>query len=378
MTADAAHAEVRRLLDAVIRDPASVTRLAPRELDLTLRLVRRVRLLGRLAAALEERGLLGALPTEAVAQLASAAVAVDARYRITRWELSCIAAVLKRKLPQTPVAVLKGCTYLLENLPNAPGRMFADVDLLVAEHDLAPVEQALLEHGWESTKLSPYDQQYYRMWTHELPPMVHIEREVELDLHHNILPRMARLKPRAELLLQASVPIHGQPFTRLSDVDVILHAMAHLMFDSALEDALRDLVDIDDLLGHFAARDPDLWTELLDRAVALDLARPAFYALRYAQRLLGTPVPADALRRSQRGAPPAPIVWLMDRLVPLALYPQHPDRPSRTAELARLLLYTRSLWIRMPPLLLARHLLYKLYVRRLRRAPAVEPAAAPG
>jgi hypothetical protein len=89
-------------------------------------------------------------------------------------------------------------------------------------------------------------------------------------------------------------------------------------------------------------------------------------------------VPADALRRSQRGAPPAPIVWLMDRLVPLALYPQHPDRPSRTAEFARLLLYTRSLWIRMPPLLLARHLLYKLYVRRLRRAPAAEPAAAPG
>jgi len=256
--------------------------------------------------------------------------------------------------------------------------MFADVDLLVAERDLAPVEQALLEHGWESTKLSAYDQQYYRMWTHELPPMVHIEREVELDLHHNILPRMARLKPRAELLLQASVPIDGQPFTRLSDVDVILHAMAHLMFDSGLEDALRDLVDIDDLLGHFAARDPDLWTKLLERAVELDLARPAFYALRYAQRLLDTPVPADALRRSQRGAPPAPIVWLMDRLVPLALYPQHPDRPSHTAELARLLLYVRSLWIRMPPLLLARHLLYKLYVRRLRRAPAAEPAAAPG
>ena len=171
-----------------------------------------------------------------------------------------------------------------------------------------PWSAHLRRHGWRSTKLSPYDQHYYRAWTHELPPMVHVEREVELDLHHNILPRMARLKPRAELLLQGSEPIAGQHFRKLADVDLVLHAMTHLMFDSALADALRDLVDIDDLLRHFADADRRFWERLLERAVALDLTRPAFYALRYTQRLLGTPVPGRRLARSRRGAPSAPIV----------------------------------------------------------------------
>jgi hypothetical protein len=367
---------VRRLLGTALRDPASITRLGPRELDLTLRLARRVRLLGRLAARLDDLGATGELPREAAAQLASALVAVEARYRITRWELDCIADVFRRVLPKTPIVALKGCAYLLATLPNARGRMFADVDLLVAERDLDRVERAHVEHGWETTKLSPYDQRYYRQCTHELPPMTHVEREVELDLHHNILPRMARLKPRAERLLEAVVPIEGQRFLRLSDVDLVLHAITHLMFDSELADALRDLVDVGDLVAHFGARDPGFCGRLVDRAAELDLQRPAFYALRYSNRLLGAAIPDEALRRARRGAPAAPVVWLMDRLVPRALYPQHPDRPSRTTEAARFWLYVRSLWIRMPPLLLARHLLYKLYARHLRRSPVPDEAGA--
>jgi hypothetical protein len=207
--------------------------------------------------------------------------------------------------------------------------------------------------------------------------MTHVEREVELDLHHNILPRTARLSPKAELLLQSSVAIDECRFRKLADVDLVLHAMTHLMFDSALADALRDLVDIDDLLEHFSARDAAFSIKLLERAAMLDLSRPAFYSLRYVHRLLGTAIPEEVLRLSRRGAPPAPIVWLMDRLVPLAIFPQHPDRPSVVVECARLLLYARSLWIRMPPLLLARHLLYKFYVRRLRRARTEDLGIAP-
>ncbi len=73
------------------------------------------------------------------------------------------------------------------------------------------------------------------------------------------------------------------------------------------------------------------------------------------------------MQRSRRGAPLRVIVWLMDEFVPRALFPVHPDTQSRVAALARFLLYVRSVWIRMPPLLLARHLAYKFYVRRIRR-----------
>jgi hypothetical protein len=57
----------------------------------------------------------------------------------------------------------------------------------------------------------------------------------------------------------------------------------------------------------------------------------------------------------------------MNRLVPRALFPQHPDRPSMLTSAARWLLYMRSHWIRMPPVMLVRHLSYKFYVKHLRR-----------
>jgi hypothetical protein len=50
----------------------------------------------------------------------------------------------------------------------------------------------------------------------------------------------------------------------------------------------------------------------------------------------------------------------MDRLVPRAMLPAHPDRlPPFGARLAQFLLYVRSLWLRMPPWLLATHLARK-------------------
>ena len=72
------------------------------------------------------------------------------------------------------------------------------------------------------------------------------------------------------------------------------------------------------------------------------------------------------------GLPPSLIgadaeaVRIMDRLVPYALFPQHPERPLFRANAARWLLYVRSHWVSMPPLMLLRHLAYKFYVRHLR------------
>jgi hypothetical protein len=362
---------VRRLLRAAVRAPEDLPSWSLEDLDLVLRLARRVRLLGRLAARLEHRGVLASLPAAARDQLESALVVVEARSRVTRWELDRLARALDG-LREMRVVVLKGSAYLLANLPNAAGRVFADVDLLFDERVLDEAERMLVAQGWQGTKLSPYDQHYYRAWTHELPPLVHAEREVEADLHHNILPRTSRLKPNGAALLAAAVPIRGQPFARLDAPDLLLHAMTHLMFDSEMADALRDLVDIDDLLRHFTGGDETFWERLHRRARELDLERPMFYALRYARMFLDTPIPGGVERRSAEGAPPRPIVWLMDRLVPLALFPVHPDVPSQAAAAARFLLYVRSLWIRMPPLLLARHLAYKFYVRRIRRATAAQ------
>ncbi len=360
----------RTLLVAALTQPADVVAWPARELDLVLRLPRRARLLGRLAASLEAAGLDRALPDAARTILASALVTTRARARLARWELDRVAYAL-RDDPSLALVAMKGCAYLLAGLPHAEGRMFADVDLLVPEARLAEVESRLLAQGWRTAPLTPYDERYYREWTHELPPLTHAEREVEVDLHHNVQMRTSRLKPDAALLLSAARAVpRAVPgfrlfgYSVLAPVDMTLHAMTHLFHGGEMDDALRELVDIDALIRHFAAHEPHFWEQFASRAVELDLARPAFYGLRYAERLLGTPIPGAVRAASRAFAPPAPVVALMDRLVPYALFPPHPDRPCRAASVARLLLYIRSHWVRMPPLMLMRHLAYKFYTRQ--------------
>ena len=101
----------------------------------------------------------------------------------------------------------------------------------------------------------------------------------------------------------------------MADEDIILHAMTHLIFGDDLADKLRELIDIDDLLQNFTGADESFWQRLAARAEKLDLRRPAFYSLRYAQRLLQCPVPKSTLDNTRDWAPAAPILWLMDRLV---------------------------------------------------------------
>ncbi|HWJ06577.1 MAG TPA: nucleotidyltransferase family protein, partial [Steroidobacteraceae bacterium] len=149
----------------------------------------------------------------------------------------------------------------------------------------------------------------------------------------------------------------------LAPIDMVLHAIVHLFEGGEMDDALRELVDLDQLLRHFGATEPQFWTRFWPRACELDLARPAFYGLRYAQRLLGTPVLEAVFEAARAWAPSDPTLRLMDWLVPRALFPRHPDRPDRAAAVARWLLYLRSHWLRMPPLMLARHLAYKAYRR---------------
>jgi hypothetical protein len=366
-----ASAGVRTLLQQLVARPLELASLPATDLDLVLRAARRVRLLGWLAAQLERAERLKSLPEAAAEQLESALATAEARARMARWELDRIAWALRDDGPDKVIA-LKGCTYLLRNLPNARGRLFADVDLLVAEHDLAVVETLLKDRGWRGTKLSEYDQRFYREWAHELPALVHEEREVEVDVHHNIRGRFAPFKPDAARLLESAQQVGDSGFCSLADVDLVLHAMTHMMYGGDLADGLRDLVDIDMLLRHFAARDDEFWGRVAPRATELNLRLPAFYTLRYVRRLFGTAIPAGVEAALSSAAPSAPVLAMMDRLVPLALFPQHPDAPGSTAGLARWLLYIRSHWVSMPPVMLMRHLTYKFYVRqvsgRLRRA----------
>ena len=126
--------------------------------------------------------------------------------------------------------------------------------------------------------------------------------------------------------------------------------------------ALRDLIDIHRLLLAFRHRRRRFWAALPLRARPnCNLTRPLFYALRYADRLLGTP---ECRPRPLAGAAgrPAPLLALMDQLFSRALLPIHASCADSLTGSARFLLYIRGNWLRMPPLLLARHLLHKAFL----------------
>jgi len=227
------------------------------------------------------------------------------------------------------------------------------------------IEQMLLNQNWQSMKVDDYDQQYYRQWMHEIPPLRHILRAIEVDIHHTIIPPISQLKPDPALLFHDAVGIKGENFKVLSPCDMVLHSAVHLFFDSDLSNKLRDLVDLDQLLRHFYAQYPDFLEDLLARAAVLGLQRPIYYTLRYSQHFLNTPLSNDQWQIVKAIAPPLIIRWLMDLLVPLALLPEHPDRPSKLVSLARWLLYVRSHWLKMPVYLLVTHLPRKAYRRVL-------------
>lgn len=63
------------------------------------------------------------------------------------------------------------------------------------------------------------------------------------------------------------------------------------------------------------------------------------------------------------GAAPKPLLLvLMDALFKRALLPAHASCSDRLTGIARFLLYVRGNWLRMPPLMLTRHLWHKAFV----------------
>ncbi|MGB8276294.1 MAG: nucleotidyltransferase family protein [Alphaproteobacteria bacterium] len=343
-----------------LRAPGDLAGLSEPAWSELLRRARRVRLEVRIALDLESAGLVDGLPRRTRERLALARMAGDEVARTLAWEIGRIERALADL--DMPHIYLKGAAYAVAELPPARGRVATDVDLLVNRKGLPKVFGALRRFGWDLVELDPYDERFYRLWSHELPPMRHAERDTLIDVHHTILPPTNRLKPNPALLLESARPAGPRGLLVLAPADMVLHSAAHLFQDGDLALAVRDLVDIRDLLAHFG-RDPAFWDEIVARAAALELGRPLFYALRYARLLLDAPIPEAALRSADRFAPPGPVLALMDAIVPSALVPG----PTAEARLGRspggLLLYMRSHWLRMPPRLLAAHLSRKAWMR---------------
>jgi len=264
-----------------------------------------------------------------------------------------------------PIVFLKGAAYALAGLNVAIGRLASDVDILVHEADIESVEQTFLDKGWSSMKSSEYDDAYYRQWMHEIPPLAHPRRGRVVDLHHTILPKTSRFTPDAGALIEAAIPIEheGMKALCLCPADMVIHAAIHTFYDGDLEERLRDILDIHELLVEFSTAE-DFWDTLRARTGLHNAERPVFYALYFCCALFDTDVPTDLSSAGAPGRPNPILLRLMGWLVMMAVPPRLPEQRSLRARIAKKALYVRSHWLRMPPLMLAKHLTTK-FVRGL-------------
>jgi len=343
---------------SVLANPTVMAELDQAGWDKLIRQAGRAGLLSRLALLAGDQGLIEKLEGPIQHHLVAAKTLAERQRRAVAWEARKLDQALAKL--NIPVVLLKGAAYALADLPAGRGRLFADVDILVPKSSLGQVEAALLLHGWHGTQHSAYDERYYRQWMHELPPLTHIRRQTHLDVHHNLLPETARLKTMPELVLEASEPLEGYQALRVPCLeDMVLHSATHLFHEGEWGHGLRDLVDLDQLLRHGMSR-PNWWDDVLGRAEALNLTGPLALALRYARRLLDTPVPNDILSRSAIDLNPLAWPW-RDALFIGGLLTAHPSCRLAYSGLAEFMLYIRSHALRMPIHLLLPHLLHKAW-----------------
>jgi hypothetical protein len=329
-----------RLLVAVLRDPSGASALNSAEWTALIAVARAESLIGSLAHRVQ--GLKLAPGVEAI--LEDARRDAEQARRQALWE----AEMARRALAPlgVPVVLLKGTAYAAAGLQAGVGRSIGDLDILVPRASLDAVQEALLSAAWEWVKEDAYDDLYYRRWMHELPPLIHRERDRMIDVHHTILPLTARSTPDAEAMIAESETLPNG-LRVLSPADMVIHATAHLFADGDLAGGLRNLWDIDRLLREFAERD-GFWPELQARAERHQLRKQVRRALRLAARLYGTPVDARLA-----GKPRTADRWFERRLLARNGWGQGTRRGTRLA------FYVRSHWLRMPPLMLMRHLWIK-------------------
>ncbi len=332
------------------------------EWERVLRLARQLRLLARLAEALIAAGLMDRVPAQASRHLI-------AEQRLSRWRTAAMIWTLERvgtMLGDTPYprVLLKGAAYIGQGLAIAVGRLPSDVDILVPKANVSEAQARLVQAGWNVGELDEHDRRYYYEWSHEVPPMTHPLLAMELDLHHNILPPVARARVDADTLLASLHPSKWPQWQVLDPVDQVLHSAAHLFCDSELRDRVRDLVDLDGLFRHFGATS-GFMARLPARAQTLGLTEPLALACHFCVNWFGTPIPAEVLEAIESVGPGrVRRAWLLP-LLSTALMPTEPDdSPPLRQGLAAIVLLARYHRQRMPLRLLVPHLWHKARVSR--------------
>ncbi len=334
------------LLVQALRDPVSTQALDAGGWTALIAMARAEQLIGTLEHRLSGEP----LPSSVANIMSDASINAEYQRRAALWEGDCAQRALADFAGK--VVLLKGTAYAAAGLVAGQGRHIGDLDIMVARADLPQVEAMLLSKGgWEWVKEDAYDDAYYRDHMHELPPMIHKDRDRMIDVHHTILPLTAGPRPDAGAMLGAAIALLSTPkgvgLHILSPTDMVIHCATHLIADGDLAGGLRNLWDLHCLTTEFSESDDQFWSSLQTRATHHGLWQAVHTAARLAHALYGTEIPGSWRIRGNSDH------FFIRRLT------ARDGWGRQTRKFTRLIFYIRSHWLRMPPLMLAQHLFTK-------------------
>lgn len=271
---------------------------------------------------------------------------------------------------------LKGAAYVLAEDNPSRGRVFSDIDIFVPKIKLAEAEQLLGWQGWVHGDDDEYDDNYYRKWMHEIPPLTHESRGTTLDVHHNLLPIIGKVKLDASKLSENLSHIAGKKCTVLCAEDRVLHSAAHLFLNGEFDNGFRDLFDLNQLIRQHSDKHPEFLLSLVKRSEELGLQSVLYYCFRYCKYMFKTPIPESLFSINLSTTPSLVKRKLMDALFIRALQPHHSSCTDRLTSLSLIILFIRGHWLKMPLHILLYHSLTKSLkgVRNMFKGQKIDPA----
>lgn len=321
-----------------------------------IHVLREVNLLATCYYQLEKAEKLPLLPTFALKHMKSAAVYSLRQSDQVVFECNLLAEALTNE--KIPCVFLKGASYTLRKSGNSKGRVYSDIDLLVAKSDISKAEKTLNQHSWCTKKLSEYDNNYYREWSHEIPPMFHIHRGTVLDLHHNILLPISGREVSVESLTENSELIDGK-FTVLGYPATILHSIVHLLINEDVSNGYRDLLDITTLIKENDT--PEFWQEITSLSSKLGFNNELYLALSLSQKYANLSIPESIWSSLSSQKHDTKLNFLLNKVYYFALQPHSPLIQTLQHRVAITIVYFLGHLQKMPLKILIPHLLTKSF-----------------
>ena len=342
----------------LITEPDSINSYSLEQQHVFIRGARKAGLLATLAAKLQQEPAIWAQLDDGIRRhLLSALIYSERQHQQIHHEVDLMQGLLKDA--DFECYFLKGAGYVVREDSAHPGRIMSDVDVLVDKNNLNTFETLLLRNRWVGKKVSDYDDKYYREWAHELPPMLNVERNTTLDLHHNIVPPISNRMPDSRWFTEGALRITDKILV-LRPAATILHSAVHLILNEEFHHGLRDLADINNMLQTYS--NDEFWQDLPALARQAGFQQELLFALQLQDSIWhNLPEVQQAICHLQKEVKkPFHNFWL--RCYRSAIVPEISEFDNLKAQLARFMVFLRGHMQKMPLPVLIRHLSFKSYL----------------